>query len=120
MSREIKFRGKRVDNGEEEYGDHFGTGRNSLELFWMNVADKIIDIETVVQFIGEKDKKGTEIWIGDIYRWYQPLVVNGKQTRKECISTVEDEIVELYYLHNRAENCWGGVEIIGDKPGLLK
>ena len=78
--------------------------------------------ETVSQQIGIKDNYKKEIYIGDKYKWYQPLVEDGKQIHKEHISTVVDEIVELYYLHNRSENCWGGVEIIGNvhHPKLIK
>ena len=59
------------------------------------------------------DKNGVEIYINDEYKWYQPLVENGKQIRKEHRTIVKDDIVELFYLHNRTENCWGGVEVIG-------
>lgn len=56
MNRDIRFRGSRKDDGEWQYGLHPGTGRNSLELFWMNVADGIIDPETVGEFTGLHDK----------------------------------------------------------------
>ncbi len=69
--------------------------------------------ETVGQQVGKKDKNGVEIYDGDTYKWYQPLVENGKQIGKEHITTVVDEIPELFFLSNRAENGWGGVEIIG-------
>ncbi|KKM03568.1 hypothetical protein LCGC14_1773170 [marine sediment metagenome] len=70
--------------------------------------------ETVSQQVGFKDKNSKEIYAGDKYKWYQPLIENGKQIRKEHISIVMNDIDQLYYLHNRAENGWGGVEIIGN------
>ncbi len=69
--------------------------------------------ETVGQFTGELDKNNKEIWIGDIYTYQQPLVKAGRQIYKEHRILVKDDIVELYYLSNRADSGQG-IEIIGD------
>jgi uncharacterized phage protein (TIGR01671 family) len=58
--REIKFRGKSVDNGEWVYGCY-------CRFFGKQLVDHIeIDINTVGQFIGLEDKYGKEIYEGDI------------------------------------------------------
>lgn len=66
--REIKFRGKRVDNGEWIEGDLLRM--NGHTFIFPNPApegiDKYkVDPETVGQFTGLKDKDGKEIYEGD-------------------------------------------------------
>lgn len=70
--RPIKFRGKRVDNGEWIYGYLLVVDR-CYQIHWQNEdgapwwAD--VDPATVGQFIGMLDRTGREVYEGDVVFW---------------------------------------------------
>ena len=66
MNRPIKFRGKRVNNGEFVFGDlmHM-TGNRIGIIFDKRVAAVEVEPDSVAQLVGY-DKNGAEVYEGDI------------------------------------------------------
>lgn len=66
----IKFKAKRLDNGEWVEGDLMKESYGARIIEHTSKADNwiAVDPSTVCQFTGLKDCEGNEIWEGDIIR----------------------------------------------------
>ena len=119
--REIKFRGKRTDNGEWVYGYYFIDLRDIEDgLTWREIpqiqqryGDHFnyfdVDPSTVGQFTGLKDKNGVEIWEHDIFTYPNPV----------CRGVVRFGEYEFGEYDTYIKGCGFYLESI-ESPGILE
>lgn len=72
MNREIKFRGKRTDNGEWVYGYYVIDPKGQHKIYWQPFAEStsntyhIVDPKSVGQLVGIENEHGFSVYEGDI------------------------------------------------------
>lgn len=121
---EIKFRGKRVDNGEWVCGDFHQLCKNP-HIHTIDGGTYNVILDTVGQYIGHKDEVNTEIYYGDIIDNddYIFLVRNALYgCYLEQLSSLEDEEDEDWSAYLSTHPITDNSKIIGnihDNPELL-
>ena len=131
--RETKFRGRRIDNGVWAYGLLYYSIDHSWKIVeYMEVAPTMqdpcgdcinifhdIDLNTVGQYTGLKDKNGKEIYEGDVVSWWD----NDGEKRINIVGWSFDgawKLFDSWYLFECPISTMKVIGNIYDNPELLE
>jgi uncharacterized phage protein (TIGR01671 family) len=134
MTRQIKFRGKRIDNGKWLYGNYIQVGDHEYIYPFedlepdghhlVQISDKphLVIPETVGQFTGLTDRNGKEVYEDDILEF--TFFYYGEKEIEVCkkgIIDFEDSSFvfsvskeEVYYFSNLYFDSESDIEVIGN------
>lgn len=108
MAREIKFRAKALD-GPWEFGDLHMRFCRYPHIHSMSGATIYIDLNTVGQFTGLRDKNGREIYEGDIVK-----------TLVSRLNATKNKKYRNFVIRYDAPHFWNGYDSILMRPMYME
>lgn len=130
MENRYLYRAKRIDNGEWVKGAVLFHDDDMATIFNQHPADGSlqgfeVDINTICQCTGLKDKNVELIWENDICRYYNSedgdgigIIKNGYVLWKKGTISVKHKMTPLFYM--KCHDEWEVIGNIFDNPELLE